>query len=109
MSDLKQNPMNKDGVQAIIDEIIKKLKMENLPSEELDDFKNSLESQITRRLGLVILENLNEEGLKEYEEAASEESLSPDPEQMEKIIKKHIPDIEEKIKAEMDSFLKQFA
>ncbi|MGI6348162.1 MAG: DUF5663 domain-containing protein [Patescibacteria group bacterium] len=108
MSNSKTNLMDKNEVQTIVDEVVKKLKMENLPPEELSDFKGNLESQITRRLGLVILENLSAEGLKEYEAVVADEDLSPDSEQLEKIIKKYIPDIEEKIKAEMDSFLAQF-
>lgn len=105
MNNLNQKLMDQNEISTLIDGVVDKLNLKNLPKEELKDFRESLEMQITRRLGLIVLENLNEEGLKEYEKAVSSDVLSPDPVKLEEIIKKYIPDLDKKIQKGMIEFL----
>jgi hypothetical protein len=90
-------------ISPVIEKMIDKLDLRGLPEEDLNNFRSNMEMQISRRLGLIILENLNEEGLKEYEGAMSD-VLAPDPEKLQEIIKKYIPDFESKVKKGMDEF-----
>lgn len=105
MNNLNETLVGKDEISSLVDKVIEKLDIKDLPEEELKDFRESLEMQITRRLGLIILENLNEEGLKEYEKAVSSDILSPDSSKLEEIIKKYIPDLDKKIQEGMTEFL----
>ena len=105
MSNLDQKLVDQGEISVLIDGVIEKLSLKNLPEEELKDFRESLEMQITRRLGLIVLENLNEEGLKEYEKAVSSDVLAPDPVKLEEIIKKYIPDLDKKIQEGLTEFL----
>lgn len=105
MKNLNEKFVGKNEISSLVDKVVEKLDLKGLPEEELKDFRESLEMQITRRLGLIILENLNEEGLKEYEEAVSSDVLAPDPVKLEEIIKKYIPDLDKKIQEGMTEFL----
>jgi benzoyl-CoA reductase/2-hydroxyglutaryl-CoA dehydratase subunit BcrC/BadD/HgdB len=105
MNNLSKKFVSKNETSSLVDKVVEKLDLKDLPEEELRDFRESLEMQITRRLGLIILENLNEEGLKEYEEAISSDVLAPDSDRLEEIIKKYIPDLDKKIQEGMTEFL----
>lgn len=106
MDNLKSNFSEENSFDPFIETLIDRFQLRNLPEEELNDFKNNMEQQISRRLGLVILENLNEAGLKEYEEALSE-ILIPDPEKIKEITQKYIPDLGDKVKVALENFIRE--
>ncbi|HPT08166.1 MAG TPA: DUF5663 domain-containing protein [bacterium] len=102
------NTLNENSTELnpLVEGLIDRFNLRNLPEEDLNEFRVNLEQQISRRLGLVILENLSEEGLKEYEESLSD-ILIPDPEKISEITKKYIPDLDQKIKISMEEFIKE--
>lgn len=97
---------NSKEIGQLIEKMVSELGFNDLPSEELESFKAGMEIQINRRLGLIILENLSDEGLEEYEKAMSEEPL-PDPEKLQALTQKHIPNLDEKVRAGMEEFFKE--
>jgi hypothetical protein len=103
MNNLDQNSTE---FNPLIEGLIDRFNLRNLSEEDLNEFRINMEQQISRRLGLVILENLSEEGLKEYEESLSD-LLIPDPEKINEITKKYIPDLDQKIKVSMEEFVKE--
>lgn len=92
-------------IQKIIDQIITKANLGGLPAEEEKAFRAKLEAQITRRLGLIIMKNLDEKGLKEYEKISK--VGEPKPAELEKLLKKYIPDYKEKLKSGMAEMIEE--
>ncbi len=107
MSNLNQDLSSQTTeLNPLVEGLIDRFNLRNLSEEDLNEFRANMEQQISRRLGLVILENLSEEGLKEYEESLSD-VLIPDPEKINEITKKYIPDLDQKIKVSMEEFVKE--
>jgi len=97
-----------DPLEALVDNLIKEVKLNDLPEADYNFLKESLIMQINRRLGSIIMENLNDEGLAEYNELLNE-GLIPDAGKLEKLLEKYIPDYEEKVKTGLDEFIKEAA
>lgn len=97
-----------DPLEALVDNLIKEVKLNDLPEADYNFLKESLIMQINRRLGSIIMENLNDEGLAEYNELLND-GLIPDADKLEKLLEKYIPDYEEKVKTGLDEFIKEAA
>lgn len=98
--------MKQDGIQKLIDEIIKATNLGGMGEAEEMAFRENMETQITRRLGIIIMQNLDDKGLDEYGKIIEEEPI-PSEETMKKFFERHLPDYEKKIKQGMDVFLKE--
>lgn len=103
---MENSKENLNEISQIVEKMVDELGFRNLPEEELEDFRSNMELQINKRLGIIILENLNDEGMDEYEKVMSEQPL-PDPEKIQALTKKYIPDLEEKVKVGMEQFFKE--
>lgn len=79
--------------------------MDSLPEAEKQDLRQNIESQVLRRLGIIIAQNLDEEGMAEYEKMLNKGSVDPD--EMQKFLEKRMPDYEQKIKEGMDKFVEE--
>ncbi|OIO05986.1 hypothetical protein AUJ26_01700 [Candidatus Falkowbacteria bacterium CG1_02_37_21] len=97
---------NSDQSKEIADLIIEQAYLSNLPEADKNYVRENLALQITRRLGLIIMENLNEEGRLEYSQLL-ENSLIPDQEKLQELLDKYIPDYAEKVKVGLDEFIKE--
>ena len=92
-----------DYMQKVIDQLINVTGLKNLPQKEEEMFRRDLEAQINRRLGLIILKNLDDKGLKEYEKMISKkEKVSPG--EFQAFLEKYLPNYEEVIDQEMETF-----
>ncbi|MCU0679951.1 MAG: DUF5663 domain-containing protein [Planctomycetes bacterium] len=80
--------------------------LESLPEEEKNVFKANMAGQIARRIGLIILKNLSNEGLDAYEKLLKENPL-PDPEVMEDFLKKYLPNSQEVIQEGLTQFFEE--
>lgn len=78
--------------------------LNDLPSAEKSSFRDQLEIQIMRRLGIVIIDNLDEKGLLEYENLISKEEIPP-VEDFQLFLEKHIPGYELKLKNATNEFM----
>jgi len=97
-----------DVVQQIADDIIAASGGENLPEEARAVFRENLTAQILRRLGLIIMEHLDDEGLAAYEKLTENNAL-PSAGEMQSFLEQYLPDYEQKVKAGMDEFMKEIS
>ncbi len=95
-----------DPLQTIIDNIVIDAGLSNLPEADMLAFKSNLEMQFNRRIGLIVVDNLPEEGIKEYGELL-QESEFPDISKLQNLISKYIPNFEEKLKNGLDEFIEE--
>lgn len=92
-------------MEKIIDRIIQSANLRALPEAEKIQFRERVEAQITRRLGLIIFENLGDKGFKDYEAIAK--NGQPDKKEMKKFLEKYVPDYKEKLTVGMDEFFNE--
>jgi hypothetical protein len=97
---------NNNVVQSIAENVITTLGFDKLPEKEKEAFKNNLEFQITRRLGLIIAQNLNNDALAKYEKMVKN-NLDVSPDEMEKFLEKNMPDYKDKVEQGMDELMKE--
>ncbi len=95
---------NKAQLRFLIEEIIDKLDLRDLPRKDLNEFRDNLEKEINRRIGTIVLENLNDEVLREYEEF-----MDKDPVKAGAILKEHIPDLGDKIRKDLSDLVASFS
>ncbi len=104
--DTKKESKNMDYLEIIIGKIMEEANLNNLPEPEKTSFQENLAMQFNRRIGLIIMDNLPEEGLKEYT-ALIKDSIIPDKIKLQELIIKYIPDFENKMKDGLDSFIQE--
>ena len=102
----KKNNQGENEISSLVEKIIDEAGLRNLPEEELDDFRANMETQISQKLGSIVIDNLGEEGMAEYEKLL-EGSDGVDPEKMDALTSKYIPDLDQKIESEMTDFFRQ--
>jgi len=95
-----------EQIQEVITQIIKQANMEGMPESAEKKFREEMELQITRRLGIIVMQNLNEEGLAEYEKMI-EKGEAGDQEKFSAFVAKYIPNYEEKVKEGLGLFIKE--
>jgi len=95
-------------VQQIVDKIIEELDFSSLAPEAQEVFKKNLEAQVLRRLGLIIMQNLDDKGLAAYEKLLAD-NKTPSTTEMQSFLEEYMPDYEERVKAGMDEFMKEVA
>ncbi len=97
-----------EAVQTIAAKIMAAVGSEHLSPEAKDLIRENLEAQILRRLGLIIMEHLDEEGLKAYEQLTAGGAM-PNASEMQSFLEAYLPDYEEKVKSGMDEFMAEVA
>ena len=95
----------KNYIQEIINQIMAATDLKALPDTEEAAFRERLETQIIRRLGLLLLENLDDAGIKAYEMLLK--NGEPDPEQFGEFLKKYVPDYKERVSNGMEILIKE--
>jgi hypothetical protein len=99
-------PIQDNSIQKIIDQIIIAANLGGLPEAEEQAFRENMEAQITRRLGLIIMDNLDDKGLKEYEKLIKDNPI-PDQDDFQKFLNDYLPNSEEIIREGMEIFMKE--
>ena len=93
-------------VQTIIDQIIVAANLGGLPEAEEGQFRENMEAQINRRLGLIIINNLDEKGLAAYEKLTKSGTV-PAAAEMQNFLQEYLPDYEDKVRDGMKEFIKE--
>jgi hypothetical protein len=93
-----------DAIAQLADSIITAAGADQLPEEAKQPFREQLEAQIMRRLGIIIMEQLDEAGAQEYETLVKD-NPAPDSQALQAFLEKRVPDYEAKIKAGMEEFV----
>jgi hypothetical protein len=99
---------NENVIQKLADNIITQAGGDKLPDEAKEVFRQNLEAQIMRRLGLIIMEHLDGEGIDAYEKLTRDNPVPPATE-LQSFLEQYLPDYEEKIKVGMDEFMKEIS
>ena len=100
-----------DLISRFAQQLIEETQKVPLPADYLEDYQARLEDQIVERLGLIALENMDEEGLKQYEAIIKETGGDLEKmnyEQVEKLWKKHIKNFEEVMAKGLAEFAKEY-
>jgi len=105
-NEVKSEIKEDEDISPIADYIISESGLNNLPKNDLTVLRDGLIMQINRRIGLIIIDNLNEAALEEYNKLLGE-SLVPDPKKLELFLQANIVDCSEKIKMGLDEFVNQ--
>jgi len=102
------NPSQNNGsnLDSLINHIVSEAGLDVLPDADLAPIKESLGAQINRRLGLIIIDNLNEAGLEKYHQLFRDAPI-PDPEKLEKFLTENIIDYQEKVKVGLGEFVQE--
>lgn len=106
MANLQKTITETDPLESLAEEIIKQANLADLPEGDKKYLRENLLLQLNRRLGLIIMENLNDEGQREYGELL-DDGLVPDPKKLQDLLVKYITDYQEKITAGLKEFAKQ--
>jgi hypothetical protein len=93
-----------DPLESLVDNLIKEVELDDLPEADRNFLKGNLMLQISRRLGGIIMENLDEKGLAAYVEKFGE-AILPEGEKLQEFLEEYLPDYEEKIKTGLEEFL----
>lgn len=97
---------NNDDVQQIIDQIIKVADLGKMSEAEELSFRQNLGAQFHKRLGQVILSNLDDEGSKKYLQLI-EDKIEPDSQEFKAVIEEHMPNYENVLKLEVGNFIEE--
>ncbi len=105
------NPINGgqapvDEMEVIADNIISQAYLSDLPEADKNYLKETLVLQLSRRLGLIIMENLPEAGQTEYA-ALLDDGPMPDSAKLQILLDKYIPDYPAKVKTGMEEFIQK--
>lgn len=89
-----------------INEALVKAGIDKMPEDFKQQYTAKLVQEAQQRLGIMALGELDEKGVKEYEELSSGEK-DPTPEEMMDFFNTHIPDFQAKVKQTLDKFAQE--
>ncbi|MFA5048131.1 MAG: DUF5663 domain-containing protein [Patescibacteria group bacterium] len=99
--------MESDALDIFVDQLLKDAKLENLPADYRDQYIVRLKEQIEKRLGIIIMQNLDEASLDEFTQLIQHEP-KPNLAKIQSLFSSRIPDFDQKIKDGMVEFASQF-
>lgn len=107
-SEIKKSsaPRELDPMKKIVAEIISRAGLSGLPEADARYLEENLILQMNRRLGVILIENLPEEGRDEYGKLIADGPV-PDPDKLRKIMEKYLPDYQTKIKSGLEAFAQE--
>ena len=99
--------MQQDYLEQFISQLMKSAGLNNLNEEFKNSYKERLMAQIQERLGLILINELNEQGLEDYKNLIQVND-KPSPAQVQKFFSEHIENFEEKSKKTLEDFAVEF-
>ncbi|MEK7202990.1 MAG: DUF5663 domain-containing protein [Patescibacteria group bacterium] len=94
-------------IQQFIKSIFKKAGMENLPKKFLDEYEEKLILETQRRLGILMVKELNEEGVKAFDKLMRK-NPNPDQKTFSEFFNAYIPNFEEITEKGLRDFEQEF-
>lgn len=88
------------NIEEFVDRLIKDKGFDEQDPDVLAQIKSDLMDRVENRINAMIVSNVNPESLPDFEKILNEDS----PEKVQEFTKKHIPDIDEKVAAELLTF-----
>jgi uncharacterized protein YdiU (UPF0061 family) len=94
-------------LQQFIKDIILKADMKNLPKSFLDEYEEKLMIEAQRRLGVLMTKELDEKGIKAFNELMQKNS-NPDQKALLDFFNVYIPNFEQKMEKGLREFAQEF-
>lgn len=94
-------------IQQFIKTVIKKAGMENLPKKFLDEYEGKLILEAQRRLGILMVKELDEKGIKAFDKL-TQENPNPDQKALLDFFNSYIPDFKQKTENGLQDFGQEF-
>ncbi|PWB38995.1 MAG: hypothetical protein C3F02_01135 [Parcubacteria group bacterium] len=96
-----------DVIATYVAELLTKAGIDALPEEFKKDYLQKLRAEVEQRLGIMALGELDEDGLKKFEQIMRENE-TPDQKMLLEFFNKEIPDFEAKVKKTLAQFSEEF-
>jgi len=100
-----------DFISRFAQQLIEETSTVPLPADYLENYQARLEDQIVERIGLIALENMDDEGLKQYEAIIKKtkgDLSKMNFDEVEQLWKKHIKNFEALVLKGLDEFAKEY-
>mgnify|MGYP001581054165 FL=1 len=94
-------------LQQFIKDVIKKVGMQNLPKKFLDEYEDKLTIETQRRIGILMVKELDESGIKEFDKLI-QKNLNPDQKILLNFFNSYIPDFKQKLEKGLEEFAQEF-
>lgn len=98
---------NYEAMDTYIDEIVKAAGLDTMNPTYTAQFKEQLVGQVQQRIGMGLMESLDEKSLEAYVDIF-EQTDNPDPDKAAKFFQEHVPNYEQIVKKELEDFSKEF-
>ena len=95
--------MPTEALDQFIDMLLVEAKMDSLPEDFKATYRERLNEQVLKRLGLVVLEGLDENSAKEYAQLV-ESGVKQDSPKMQEFLAARIPDLSNRIQNALQDF-----
>jgi hypothetical protein len=99
--------MTQDPAILFLENLMTEAGLTNLPKDYRAQYMLKLQDELNQRIGMIIMENLDEKDAKEFSKLIDQKPL-PGATQMQKFFADKIPGLEQKIKDGMVLFAQQF-
>lgn len=99
--------MPTEAIDQFIDALLKEAKLDILPDDYKEQYRERLFDQIVSRIGIIAMQNLDEAGAAEFAKLM-ESGVKPNSEEAQNFFVQKIPDFGEKIRQGMVDFGRQF-
>ena len=98
---------SQDSIDLFVENLLKQANLANLPEDYKKEYVERVKEQINQRLGIIMLENLDDDGIAAFSELMSGEP-TPDINAIQKLCQDRIPEFNQKIQAALAEFAQDF-
>ena len=102
-----KNKKMTDTIQQFVAGVIERAGINNMPDDFKKEYVEKLSIEAQKRIGMMALEELDEKGVKTFEQFVGD-NKSPKPEEVLDFFNNHIPDFTEKVKNTLQVFADEF-
>ena len=99
--------MPTEAIDQFIDTLLREAKLDVLPDDYKEQYRERLYDQIVSRIGIIAMQNLDEKGAADFSQML-ENGVKPGSKEAQDFFTERIPDFGEKIRLGMVEFAQQF-
>jgi len=99
-------PTTLDPIQAYIEQLFVTAGLDNLPSDIKDEYSERLGVEVNRRIGLAMMDSMDEKSLGEFNTLMEKDEVTPD--DARGFFSARVPDYEDKMQKVFEDFAKEF-
>jgi hypothetical protein len=96
-----------EPIEVYLQNLLQAANLDSLPAEAKEDYLDQLKVQVDRRVGIIIMRELDEAGREELT-AMMEKGAQPGSPALQDFLTSRIENFEEKIKAGLNEFAEEF-